>query len=111
MAIGDVMLAQSIGRRIVSQGPLAPWRRVIDHFDDADLVVANLECTISTGGTRWPKTFAFRAPPAAADSLVAAGVDVVSLGGGRLSSRVATERVANPHDGQSRCVSCDASRR
>ena len=79
MAIGDVMLAQSIGRRIVRKGPLAPWKRVKSYFDKADLVVANLECTISTRGAKWPKTFTFRAPPRAADSLVAAGIDVVSL--------------------------------
>jgi len=79
MAVGDVMLAQSIGRRIVRNGPLAPWTRVKGFFDLADLVVANLECTISTRGTKWPKTFTFRAPPKAADSLAAAGVDVVSL--------------------------------
>jgi poly-gamma-glutamate capsule biosynthesis protein CapA/YwtB (metallophosphatase superfamily) len=79
MAVGDVMLAQSIGRRIVRRGPLAPWVKVKSYFDEADLVVANLECTISTRGTPWPKTFTFRAPPAAADSLVAAGIDVVSL--------------------------------
>lgn len=80
MAIGDVMLAQSIGRRIVRKGPLQPWRRVVHYFEDADLVVANLECTISDRGTQWPKTFTFRAPaPEAANSLVAAGVDVVSL--------------------------------
>lgn len=80
MAVGDVMLAQTIGRRIVRKGPLQPWRKVKPFFDQADLVVANLECTISDRGTKWPKTFTFRAPaPEAADSLVAAGVDVVSL--------------------------------
>lgn len=79
MAVGDVMLAQSIARRIVKRGPLAPWAKVKPYFDQADLVVVNLECTISTRGKPWPKTFTFRAPPAAADSLVAAGVDVVSL--------------------------------
>jgi poly-gamma-glutamate synthesis protein (capsule biosynthesis protein) len=79
MGVGDVMLGQSIGRRIVRKGPLAPWRQVMPYFNQADLVVANLECTISNRGTRWPKTFAFRAPLQAADSLVAAGIDVVSL--------------------------------
>ncbi|HYI23652.1 MAG TPA: CapA family protein [Candidatus Limnocylindrales bacterium] len=79
MAVGDVMLAQSIGRRIVRKGPLAPWKKVVPYFDRADLVVANLECTISNRGTAWPKTFTFRAPIKAADSLVAAGIDVVSL--------------------------------
>ena len=79
MAVGDVMLGQSIGRRIVRNGPEAPWRRVQDYFDEADLVIANLECTISRRGTPWPKDFTFRAPPAAARSLATAGIDVVSL--------------------------------
>jgi poly-gamma-glutamate synthesis protein (capsule biosynthesis protein) len=79
MAVGDVMLAQSIGRRIERRGPLAPWKGVVGYFDQADLIVANLECTISERGSPWPKTFTFRAPVEAADSLVAAGIDVVSL--------------------------------
>jgi poly-gamma-glutamate synthesis protein (capsule biosynthesis protein) len=78
MAVGDVMLAQSIGRRIRKNGILAPWVNVKAYFDQADLVVANLECTISDRGTAWPKTFTFRAPIAAAQSLAAAGVDAVS---------------------------------
>jgi poly-gamma-glutamate synthesis protein (capsule biosynthesis protein) len=78
MAVGDVMLAQSIGRRIKKKGLLAPWAKVKPYFDEADLVVANLECAISTRGTAWPKTFTFRAPVAAADSLAAAGIDAVS---------------------------------
>ena len=79
MAVGDVMLAQSIGRRIVRDGAMAPWAKVKGYFEQADLVVANLECTISKRGTAWPKTFTFRAPPVAADSLVSAGIDVVSV--------------------------------
>ena len=79
MAVGDVMLARSIGRRIVRGGPGKPWTRVLDYFDQADLVLANLECTISARGTPWPKDFNFRAPPQAADSLVSAGIDVVTL--------------------------------
>jgi poly-gamma-glutamate synthesis protein (capsule biosynthesis protein) len=79
MAVGDVMLARSIGRRIERDGLLAPWEGVADAFSQADLVFANLECTISDRGTAAQKSFTFRAPPAAADSVVAAGIDVVSL--------------------------------
>lgn len=79
MAVGDVMLAQTIGRRIERDGLLAPWAGVVDTFAQADVVFANLECTISDGGTPAHKSFTFRAPPAAADSIVAAGIDVVSL--------------------------------
>jgi poly-gamma-glutamate synthesis protein (capsule biosynthesis protein) len=78
MAVGDVMLAQSIGRRIKQDGPLAPWAKVKPYFDQADLVVANLECVISDRGTPWRKTFTFRAPIAAAQSLVAGGIDAVT---------------------------------
>jgi poly-gamma-glutamate synthesis protein (capsule biosynthesis protein) len=79
MAVGDVMLGQSIGRRITRNGPLAPWQKVTQYFDQADLVVANLECTISNRGTKWLKTFTFRAPTAAAASLAAGGVDLVTV--------------------------------
>lgn len=78
MAVGDVMLAQSIGRRIRDKGLLAPWTKVKPYFDQADLVVANLECVISNRGTPWPKTFTFRAPIMAAQSLAAAGIDAVT---------------------------------
>jgi poly-gamma-glutamate capsule biosynthesis protein CapA/YwtB (metallophosphatase superfamily) len=79
MAVGDVMLGQSIGRRIKRNGLLAPWLKVKQYFDQADLVVANLECVISDRGVKWPKTFNFRAPIAAAASLAAAGVDAVTV--------------------------------
>jgi len=79
MAVGDVMLAGSIGRRIVRDGPAAPWLDVAADFAAADLVVANLECTISVRGTPWPKRHRFRAPLRAADSLATAGIDIVGL--------------------------------
>jgi poly-gamma-glutamate synthesis protein (capsule biosynthesis protein) len=79
MAVGDVMLAQSIGRRIKTNGLMAPWQNVKQYFDRADLVVANLECVISDRGTKWSKTFNFRAPIIAAKSLAAAGIDAVTV--------------------------------
>lgn len=80
MAVGDVMLGWEVGRKIVKKGPAAPWVHVKPYFDQADLVVANLECVISTRGEPWPtKLIHLRAPLAAADSLVAGGVDVVSV--------------------------------
>jgi poly-gamma-glutamate capsule biosynthesis protein CapA/YwtB (metallophosphatase superfamily) len=80
MAVGDLMLGWEVGRAIVRQGPLAPWAGVKPFFDDADLVVANLECVISTQGSAWPsKLIHLRAPLAAAESLAAGGVDVVTV--------------------------------
>lgn len=80
MAVGDLMLGWEVGRRIVRKGPLAPWTRVKSYFDQADLMVGNLECVISRIGEPWPtKAIHLRTPLAAADSLVAGGVDVVTV--------------------------------
>jgi poly-gamma-glutamate synthesis protein (capsule biosynthesis protein) len=80
MAVGDIMLGWEVGRRILDKGPASPWSRVQDYLDRADLVVGNLECVISIGGDPWPgKRIHLRAPSRAADSLAAAGFDVVSV--------------------------------
>lgn len=68
-------------------GHLAVGRRVFapeiaSLLDEADLVVGNLECCISTTTQPWPsptKQFYFRAPPAAAEALAELGVDCVTL--------------------------------
>lgn len=74
------MLGWEVGRKIVKKGAEAPWKHVAPLFDQADLVVANLECVISRLGEPWPtKLIHLRAPLAAADSLAAGGVDVVSV--------------------------------
>jgi poly-gamma-glutamate capsule biosynthesis protein CapA/YwtB (metallophosphatase superfamily) len=80
MAVGDVMLGWEVGRRIVNKGPGAPWVGVDQYFDNADLVVANLECVISRLGEPWPtKRIHLRTPLAAAESLRVGGVDIVSV--------------------------------
>lgn len=80
MALGDVMLGWQVGRKIVRKGPAAPWSGVKSYLDQADLVVANLECVISDHGEPWPtKLIHLRTPLAAADSLVAGGIDIVSV--------------------------------
>jgi hypothetical protein len=80
MAVGDTFLAFNIGRRIVRDGPQVPFARVADTFEEADLVIANLECALSRNGKPWPgKQLHFGAPPAAAEALAVGGIDVVSL--------------------------------
>ncbi len=78
-AVGDVMLARSVGERIVADGPGVPFAGVAGILRGADVAVANLECAISDRGEPAPKGFTFRAPPVAADALVAGGIDLVSL--------------------------------
>lgn len=80
MAVGDVNLGWEVGRRIVRRGGVFPFTKVVGYFDQADLVLANLECVVSRLGTPWPaKAIHLRAPLAGADSLAAAGIDVVSV--------------------------------
>jgi hypothetical protein len=78
-AAGDLMLARSIGDRIVSDGPEVVFAGVQPALDVADIFVANLECVISDQGTPALKSFAFQAPPEAAAALSAGGVDLVAL--------------------------------
>ncbi|MEP7361486.1 MAG: CapA family protein [Chloroflexota bacterium] len=80
MAVGDVVLGQSIGRRIIKNGAGTPWTKVATYLDQADVLIANLECPISSHGTSWTgKKYTLRAPPGAAKALVAGGVDIVNL--------------------------------
>ena len=79
MAVGDISLGWEVGRRIVRYG-LDPFKFVEGYFDQADLVMGNLECVISTSKDRWPnKTIHLRAPLASADTLAAAGFDVLNV--------------------------------
>lgn len=76
MAAGDVMLARTIGQKILSRGVSWPFAKIAGVVAGADLFFVNLECAITNRGTREDKHFTFRAPrPAAADSLLWAGVD------------------------------------
>jgi poly-gamma-glutamate synthesis protein (capsule biosynthesis protein) len=79
MAVGDVMLARSIGERILAQGPGAALVGLQQTLLSAELLAVNLECVISDVGEPAPKAYVFRAPPAAVEALAGAGVDVVSL--------------------------------
>ncbi|MCC6192404.1 MAG: CapA family protein [Anaerolineales bacterium] len=79
MAVGDVMLARSVGERILQAGPGVAFAGVLPVLQTADLLAANLECVISELGVPAPKAYVFRAPPVAMEALAGAGVDVVSL--------------------------------
>jgi len=79
---GDTMLGRGVAQALSSgqRAVIAP--EVVEAAAEADLFVLNLECCISERGARWPsadKPFFFRAPPVAAETLAAAGVDCVTL--------------------------------
>ncbi|MEK7324002.1 MAG: CapA family protein, partial [Chloroflexota bacterium] len=50
MAVGDLMLARTVGEQILAQGPQFVFAGVQSTFDSADLLVGNLECAISDRG-------------------------------------------------------------
>jgi poly-gamma-glutamate capsule biosynthesis protein CapA/YwtB (metallophosphatase superfamily) len=78
-AIGDVMLDRDVETFIADQGDAYPWARVSHLFEGADLVLANLEGTLTSRGVATDKLYTFRTEPALASTLSAAGIDIVSL--------------------------------
>jgi poly-gamma-glutamate synthesis protein (capsule biosynthesis protein) len=86
--VGDIALNYSIGDDIESlaaghppKGVEAgfPFDGVAERLRGADIAVGNLECVLSTKGTvdTWHKPF--RGPVAGIDSMLGAGIDVVSV--------------------------------
>lgn len=80
---GDTMLGRGVAERLemVPREPVFA-RDVLEAAHEADLFVLNLECCISSRGTRWGdprKPYFFRAPPAAVQVLQTLGVDCVTL--------------------------------
>jgi len=79
MAVGDVMLGRSIGKRIRADGPGIVFGGVQRVLDRADLLVINLECALTTSRDREDKRYTFKSPPVSADALALAGVDMASM--------------------------------
>ncbi|MCL6476913.1 MAG: CapA family protein [Peptococcaceae bacterium] len=78
--VGDVMLASGVGEAVAAYGPGYPWRDVAGVLRESDIVVANLECSISNRGEpEKDKQFTFRADPGVLKGAVNAGVDVFTL--------------------------------
>lgn len=77
--VGDVLLADAVGRMIDQRGVLFPWRDATVAFEGADLVVGNLEMAITTVEDAEPKQFNFKAEPRVLGGAVAAGVDLFTL--------------------------------
>ncbi|MGO4807851.1 CapA family protein [Arthrobacter sp. 2MCAF15] len=78
--LGDVMLGRLVDMHLATAGPAYPWGDTLEVLRQADLRIANLECVLATGGEPEPgKVFTFRSDPKNVASLLAAGIDVVSL--------------------------------
>jgi poly-gamma-glutamate synthesis protein (capsule biosynthesis protein) len=90
MAVGDLMLARSVGERLLLNGPDWPFAGVADLLAEGDIVVGNLECVIAEQGQPQPKAYTFRAPPVAAQALARAGFDLVGLANNHALERSTT---------------------
>lgn len=79
---GDVMLGRIVKEHILRSGPDYPLGPIAALMRAADLTIVNLECAITSSADIWPgapKAFYFGAPPQAVDTLLGAGIDMVSL--------------------------------
>jgi poly-gamma-glutamate synthesis protein (capsule biosynthesis protein) len=80
MAVGDLSFAGQVGQTLVARGGVYPFGDVVDYFNQADIVMGNLECVVSRRGAPWPrKAIHMRAPLASANALVAGGFDLVTV--------------------------------
>jgi poly-gamma-glutamate capsule biosynthesis protein CapA/YwtB (metallophosphatase superfamily) len=79
MAVGDIMLARSIGDLILTQGIEAPFEFAASMLNKADIALGNLECAISEQGEPENKAYTFRAPLEAGKALSFAGFDLLTL--------------------------------
>jgi poly-gamma-glutamate capsule biosynthesis protein CapA/YwtB (metallophosphatase superfamily) len=76
---GDIMLARSVGARILASNDLYPFAGTAKVLRSHDLRIGNLECVVSTLGSPLPKQYTFEAPLRAFDRLSAAGYHIVSV--------------------------------
>ncbi|UCB51580.1 MAG: CapA family protein [Candidatus Zixiibacteriota bacterium] len=79
VAVGDVMLARGVNRRILEEGPNFPFEKTRWITSLADIAFCNLEGAISPRATRNFKNNRFCIKPEEAKGLSFAGFDVVSL--------------------------------
>jgi poly-gamma-glutamate synthesis protein (capsule biosynthesis protein) len=80
--VGDLMFGRLTSRELRRRDPEWFWGDVLGLLKSADGILGNLECAITTTHRRWarsPKSFYFRADPAAIKALRAGNIRFVSL--------------------------------
>lgn len=79
---GDVMLGRLVNNVLANNEFTYVWGDTIDIIKEVDFSLINLECSISSRGKEWNKTFKvfhFRANPVAINVLTSAAIDYVAL--------------------------------
>jgi poly-gamma-glutamate synthesis protein (capsule biosynthesis protein) len=77
--LGDVALGRSMEAQLARYGSAYPWQGLRPLLLEADLAVANLEGVLATAGQPLDKSYLLRAHPLWSQSLVEAGLDLVTL--------------------------------
>jgi poly-gamma-glutamate synthesis protein (capsule biosynthesis protein) len=80
---GDVMLGRGVNDVLAWRGPAYPWGDLLPTLRQADALLINLECALTSRTARWHdgeyKPFYFRSDPANVAALQTAGVSFASL--------------------------------
>ncbi len=85
--LGDVAFGRSMETQLARYGPAYPWQGLgpLLHGEDPEgrqlpvLTIVNLECSLTTQGEPLDKSYLIRAHPIWARSLIAGGIDLVTL--------------------------------
>jgi poly-gamma-glutamate capsule biosynthesis protein CapA/YwtB (metallophosphatase superfamily) len=78
-AVGDIMLARTVGDQVLENGPQVVFAGVRSILDSADIRVGNLECAITERETPEKKSFPLKAPLQTVKALALAKFDLLSL--------------------------------
>ncbi len=80
IAVGDILFDRQVGSLIDSKGPDEPFRCVSSILASSEITMANLECPLSTKGSKLAnKDVTFRGRTQAVVGMKNSGIDVVSL--------------------------------
>ena len=77
--VGDTMIGRSVSPIIQQRGPAYVWGNLLPVLRALDLLVLNLETTLTRASRAVPKVFNFKSAPENVAALRLAGVDVVTL--------------------------------
>jgi poly-gamma-glutamate synthesis protein (capsule biosynthesis protein) len=77
--LGDVSPSRSVETQLLRYGPRYPWTELGPLLHSADLVAANLESALTTRGKPLNKSYLLRAHPLWGQTLLEAGIDLVTL--------------------------------
>lgn len=76
---GDVMLGRLVDKTILKKSYIYPWGSVLPLMRKKDIMIVNLETTLTKSNQAVPKVFNFKSDPANVRSLVEGNIGVVNI--------------------------------